>query len=389
MRIRHYHGGILSRFNPGVLRTANVVKALALAGHQVDLITADPQGTDLRHVAELVDLPPEVQIFCGGAAPRSGVLRKIPRRFRPSAVEPPGLPVPDRVILFDPNPATFRDVEHYCRQHGIPLVVDIDEWMGLADFSFTSWLTLFPAQYEMFMRSLPRKISYGLAIGEEMRAHLASDGAETLIVPPLHEHEPKKEAAAHSNSRVRRTRIVVPGRHKSRLAKDKESLDLTLSALERYPELKSLLEVDIVGGTDDPAVLEQLEALGETASIRNHGRLEWQQTVRLVGGADWLVALRDPSMRRLKYGFPSKVTEALVLGTPVIANDYSDMRTVLADPTLGYLVEELTTDGLADCLFAAAKHRRDRAEVARAAAGLFTPEGMSDSIDALLKKAQV
>src|SRR5690625_6594582 len=110
MRIRHYHGGILSRFNPGVLRTANVVKALALAGHQVDLITADPQGTDLRHVAELVDLPPEVQIFCGGAAPRCGVLRETPRRFCPSVVEPPRLSVPHRAILFDPNPASFRDI---------------------------------------------------------------------------------------------------------------------------------------------------------------------------------------------------------------------------------------------------------------------------------------
>lgn len=364
------------------------MKALAIAGHTVDIISADTKASDLSHVPELFNLPGEVRVIGGAAPRRRGLIGKIPRRIRPTAIEP-GLSLPDLVIVFDPNPMTFRDVNRYCRKNGTPLVLDIDEWMGPRDFSFASWLTLFPLRYELFIRRLPHKVSYAFAISKAMQSHIASAGAKTLLVPPLHDHKVAEIFESDRADRTQRTRVVVPGVRKASLGKDRESLELVTSALIEYPELQKLVQIEVVGGVDDPSATAHLAKLSQSACVRNHGKLEWSQMISLVGNSDWLVALRDPSVRRLKYGFPSKVTEALVLGTPVLANDYSDMNTVLSKPKFGKVVEELSTEVVARSLLEISRERRDRAKVSRSALQSFTPQGVSSSIEAFVKKVKL
>lgn len=388
MHIRHYHGGFFANFNPGALRTANLVKALILGGHTVDVVTGDSEGSDLRHVAELFNLPACVRVVGGAAPSQSGLRGRMPRRIRPTAVEPGGLSLPEIVIVFDPNPMTFRDVSRYCRLKKIPLVLDIDEWMGPSDFSLTSWLTLFPLRYEAFMSRLPRMVSNAFAISKAMEAHMASSGADTLLVPPLHDHDLSLAAVSNDTSTSHRKRVVVPGIRKASLGKDRISLDLVISALTAYPELQKIIEVEVVGGVEDPSVAERLTELEQSACVRNHGKLEWPQMLTLIKESDLLVALRDPTIRRLKYGFPSKVTEALVLGTPVLGNDYSDMRVVLSDSTFGKLIEELSTEEVAVALYEITKERRDRAQVSRLASEWFTPQGMRSSLNDFLDQVK-
>lgn len=379
--IDHYHGGSFAGFNAGALRTANVANALAMSGNTVTIITGDRSQSAILDAAQRFDLHNRVSIHAGGP-PIRRMTRWFPRRINPLARGIGRERSADLILIFAANPQTFRRLHAHSQRHGLALTVDVDEWMGPADFSRRSWMTLFPARYEWFMRRLPNLTQSALAISDTMREHLASAGASVLVVPPL--HRPFGTATSRRDRTPGKTRLLLPGVRRGGMGKDRCSLQLVSEAIERSPQLAEVVSIDIVGGLEERESARIAARLGRSVELRDHGRIDWAQSRRLLLDADWLVALRDPAVRRLHYAFPSKVTEALVAGTPVIANDYSDMRHYLDSDLSGILVERLDPQSVAKALELAASRRPDRDRLARAAQGLYAPAAVADSLAAFL-----
>ena len=90
-----------------------------------------------------------------------------------------------------------------------------------------------------------------------------------------------------------------------------------------------ILDVQVAGPA--PGAVES--ALGETPpkSFTVHGPLPWDRSLELVESADFSLVLREGATKRNRLGFPSKVPESLLLGTPILGNAVGDLGTYLVD----------------------------------------------------------
>ena len=76
------------------------------------------------------------------------------------------------------------------------------------------------------------------------------------------------------------------------------------------------------------------------------GRIDQEKIPALYGEADFMVLLREDN-RKSEAGFPTKFTESMMSGTPVICNLTSDLGEYLIDGYNGFVVEN---DSLESCL---------------------------------------
>lgn len=226
------------------------------------------------------------------------------------------------------------------------------------------------------MRSIPRRAAAGFAVSTSMAEHLSARGARSIVVPPLHDPGKLVTEPKESVQTVGRTRILVSGSGFVRGGKDLSSIVALHTALEADPDLGAQLSVQVAGRIDahGEAVIDRLRSVTE---VVEHGWLDWRRSIELVSSADWLVQFRDPSSRRARFGFPSKVTESLSLGTPVLANAFSDIALHIRDGVNGVLVSELTATEISRALRRALLMRPSREDIADAARGAYSVDAFS------------
>lgn len=365
--IHIYHNGKFDSFNAGALRTSTLARALQLGGYFVTIISADPGPCEVR--PEWAEQLHKDTTILGGGPSGDGPTRLLPRRLNPFSFTHADLETPGCIILFGATPPTYARAKRLSTHLGVPLHLDVDEWMGPGDFSLRSWLSMFPIRYELFMRRLPKLASSGFGISIRMTDHLAQGGARALCVPPLHE-------PIESEVQIRTdglTRLLIPAVSQHALGKDQLSLNLVSDAILVDPTLARRLELHLMGDNNDPDAQRRVANLRELGtSIVEHGRVNREKAHAILRNVDWLVVLRSNEQRRLQYAFPSKATESLVAGTPLITNRFSDMGTVIQHGINGVLVDELTPASTARVLNCADQLHLSRQSVA-AAAARYTP----------------
>lgn len=70
-----------------------------------------------------------------------------------------------------------------------------------------------------------------------------------------------------------------------------------------------------------------------------HGRIPYSQVQEKIASADFTILLR-PNLRYANAGFPTKVGESMMCGTPVIANHTSDLNLYIRDGDTGIVVDD-------------------------------------------------
>lgn len=96
------------------------------------------------------------------------------------------------------------------------------------------------------------------------------------------------------------------------------------------------------------------DAASLPACVRAHDRVPRAKVVSALRSSDFTVLMRDPGKRFAQAGMPTKVTESLGCGTPVIANITSDLGGFLEDGRDAIVVEEYSADACARALRKAA-----------------------------------
>lgn len=101
--------------------------------------------------------------------------------------------------------------------------------------------------------------------------------------------------------------------------------------------------------------VKQLKNLGiteETIHILQdilfvHGRIPYSQVQEKISSADFTILLR-PNLRYANAGFPTKVGESMMCGTPVIANHTSDLNLYIRDGDTGIVVDDESAEACAE-----------------------------------------
>jgi hypothetical protein len=136
--------------------------------------------------------------------------------------------------------------------------------------------------------------------------------------------------------------------------------------------------LDVVGACNRQTK-EFLDERLSSSAITLHGRLSWKETLGVVHNAAFSVVLRDPLDRRSNFGFPSKVPESLLVGTPILGNAFSDLSEHLEDGVNAVLVANPTLEALVAVLRGLPIHI-DRESVRLNAVDRYTPKVWSSKL---------
>lgn len=90
-------------------------------------------------------------------------------------------------------------------------------------------------------------------------------------------------------------------------------------------------------------------------SLTIYGNISREHVIQNLIDSDFSILLRDPNSRYAKAGFPSKVIESLLCGTPIICNYSSDLSFFLIDGYNSIIVNNLTVESVSVSLQSALK----------------------------------
>lgn len=367
------------------LRVRGMVHALHQAGHQA--IVLDNGGSLPGSPSPKADYPPLLSVDeyasgLGSTMPRG--LRGLflgdvsVRRAHQEHLRP------DCVIMHGPHLGYLLRFRRLCRDLGVPLVLDIVEWYQPEDLPGGRFGPYALAN-EFSMRHATLLADGVIAISRRLEDHYRRQGRPVINIPPLFEPEPG--LATKTSARDGRLHLCYagsPGR--------KEAFDLTLSALQRLADAGVAFTLHLVGMTAKDLGPWQNQfsiCRPDKAMLHFHGRVPNARARDIVAAADFTLLLR-PQRRSNQFGFPSKLAESMAVGTPVIANDFSDLDLHLIDGENAIFEKSLDKDAVFSAFrraasMSAAKRRLMSEQALATAQANFSPSAVSRKLSSFLQ----
>ena len=249
------------------------------------------------------------------------------------------------VICYKFPAIAFKKIIQYCKKKDICIISNTTEWYGKAGVSLIfDLIKRFDTSYRM--RVLNNKVD-GLVVCSKYLSNFYHEKS-VLKLPTF-----SIIKAAESNIKENSIPNIIYGGTPFRLnvrIKDKNTMKDRLDKIIEY-----LFEVynegvkfqfDIYGLSKEEyliAIPEDktiLEALGD--SIRFHGRIKSNELAGRISKADFSIFIRDVN-RVTMAGFPTKFTESINLGTPVITTKTSDLEEFLIEGENGFFLDKERT----------------------------------------------
>lgn len=249
----------------------------------------------------------------------------------------------------------------YCRAHKIKVVADCTEWAyprtGCLLFDVVKWAdTTYQKAY------VNRRADGIMAISSYLANYYSAHGRLTVTIPPLS----SVECCFPENGRDLKAgpAIIYAGLTlgKSRQIKDrnrlKDRIDRTVELLCKARQHGCRFTFDIYGFTKEeyleaiPSQIQHVEELGP--DIVFHGYRPNAEVTQAVAHSDFTILLRDVN-RGTSAGFPTKVSESISCGTPVITTRTSDLEQYIVEGRSGYfldLTDELRAVGQLESILA-------------------------------------
>ena len=251
------------------------------------------------------------------------------------------------VASFLPSDATAR-IKRMCQGAGIAFAVDCTEWYTPEEFPGGENDPSYRDHVKLLTEVVDSNVKV-IAISSFLERYFVGKGCCVLRVPSVLDIaalEPKRPFEPSPN----KVEIMYAGSPAK-----KDSLDIVLNAIGFLgeDELK-MLSFDFYGVRDDDLLGYMPEGSALPTCVRAHGRVPRAEVVSALGRSDFTVLMRDPDKRFAQAGMPTKVTESLGCGTPVIANITSDLGNYLEDGNDAIVVGEYSAEACAKALKRAA-----------------------------------
>ena len=186
-----------------------------------------------------------------------------------------------------------------------------------------------------------------VAISSFLEKHFLDKGIKTVRIPVILDVEEILCIKTKSEDRTVFLYAGMPGK-KDYLAEIVSSFSL-LNDNE-----KKCCEFRILGITED----QLYNDCGVNIDLRNSlsglikcfGRQPRQEVLKQLSQADYTLLLRNPNLRYSKAGFPTKFSESMATGTPVISNLTSDLKFYLNDGKNGFVCKSCSPEDMCKCI---------------------------------------
>ncbi len=232
----------------------------------------------------------------------------------------------------------FDEVFKLSRQKGIPLLLEICEWYDIKSFKLGE-LDFRYRQFNSCMNGSYKKADGIIAISCYLEKYFSEHNGNVIRIPSLAGREDFAEGEKPDSKK-----IVLIHAGTSVGKQHKEMFKAILQALASFGD-NCPFEYRIFG-SDRKTVLENIDSdeelinsLGD--SVKIFGKIPQSEVPKQYLQADYSIFVR-PDRRSSHAGFPTKLSESLCAGTPVIANDTGDIGLYLKDGENGFIIKDGT-----------------------------------------------
>lgn len=232
----------------------------------------------------------------------------------------------------------FVEVFKLSRQKGIPLLLEICEWYDIKSFKLGE-LDLRYRKFNSCMNSSYKKADGIIAISRYLEDYFFEYNSNVIRIPSLAGREDFVKG-----EKTESEKIVLIHAGTSVGKQHKEMFKAILQALASFGD-NCPFEYRIFG-SDRKTILENIDfdeelinSLGD--SVKIFGKIPQSEVLKQYLQADYSIFVR-PDRRSSHAGFPTKLSESLCAGTPVIANNTGDIGLYLKDGENGFIIKDGT-----------------------------------------------
>lgn len=248
-----------------------------------------------------------------------------------------------------------RLLQKWCKHQNIFYLSDVVDWMG-AGVGSLAYRTIKFLDNDYQKRILNSKSDGVITISSYLSDYYRGKGCKTVIIPPLVNSKRFQDLdfSFNPNDPIKLIYIGRPFLTDGRSIKEsayKDRLDIVIQALYEVKHHNFIF--NIYGLTKDEYVsvishhkdlLEELQH-----KIIFHGVIDNHLGIQEIAKADFTVLFRHRT-RVTTAGFPTKFSETISCGTPIITTNTSDLATYLETGKNGFFVtlenQELLTKEL-------------------------------------------
>jgi len=232
----------------------------------------------------------------------------------------------------------------YCKRQEINVVADCVDWLTTKTnnpiFDIVKW-----ADNTYQKAYLNKKADGVIAISSYLSNYYKKYGCKTVIIPPLSPVKYKMiEKSSINSDRKILSYAGLPfrkGQPVTNLNTLKDRIDKTIILLHQAKRNGCKFTFNIYGFTKD----EYLQAIPDQKLYVNqlddyiifHGPKPNNEVVENIIKSDFTILIRDFN-RDTSAGFPTKVSESISCGTPVITTKTSDLQEYIVEGENGFFV---------------------------------------------------
>ena len=251
---------------------------------------------------------------------------------------------PEIVVLYgSPRSSIFAKLlKSFCKLKNIRFVMDVVDWLAIYDgniiFRIVKYLDV-----NYLKRYIANDADGIISISSYLKQYYEKKVENTIIIPPLKDPNYFK---IPSNINIKKfIKLIYIGNPFPSLTENlasnyyKDRLDLVIDNLSYLEDIEYVF--DIYGITLEEYlfvvkrhknILEILES-----KIIFHGKINNIEAKNKISEADYLILFRNVN-KMTSAGFPTKVSESISCGTPVITNSTSDLENYIINGKNGFLV---------------------------------------------------
>ena len=250
----------------------------------------------------------------------------------------------EAVILYNHPSISSKRIKSYCQKKGIKVYADCTEWFDPQGFSIHNIIKRLDTWYRM--RCVNQKLDGVIAISSFLQDFYNKRGSKTICVPPLIDLTQDKWAfedytIERDAEGVKLVYVGNPG------AGTKDKLALIVSALkglhDKYTDIH--FNLDIIGMNNEQFNDVFKMDMNGCDFVHFLGRKPNIEALTYIKHSDYTIFLRENNLI-CTAGFPTKFSESIACGTPVLTNPSSDLGKYIIDGKNGFTMDISSEDNL-------------------------------------------
>ncbi len=235
----------------------------------------------------------------------------------------------------------FSRMRHICKKKNIPCVLEIGEWYDTQTRRL-GLLNPYNVIYNRVIKSEYIKSDAVITISRYLENYFLKYTDKVVRIPTILDVENMDYSVQTSNEKIRIVQIGFSGTQK-------EKYDNIFLALKKLGKDMDKFEY-LIYGSDEETVLKNIDNNREllndvSACVKIKGRIPQTEVHSIYKNADYSIFIR-PIKKSNEAGFPTKLAESMMAGTPVITNKTGDIDLYLHNKLNGYLLKDNSTDSI-------------------------------------------